>query len=134
MSRRFATTRTHGNKHGYRGVEWERSRQVFRARIESTPTERGRWLGRFATAEEAARAYDEAAREEYGADAYLNFPGPEERHTEPSMLQDGLCPLGHDLSVEGKVNARGERICKACNRAAARRYYARKRVASGPAI
>lgn len=32
------------------------------------------WLGSFATAEEAALAYDEAARRLYGPDAYLNLP------------------------------------------------------------
>jgi hypothetical protein len=32
------------------------------------------WLGSFATAEEAALAYDEAARRLYGPDAFLNLP------------------------------------------------------------
>ncbi|GJY59975.1 dehydration-responsive element-binding protein 2F [Tanacetum coccineum] len=32
------------------------------------------WLGSFSTAEEAAMAYDEAARRLYGPDAYLNLP------------------------------------------------------------
>ncbi|XP_049383828.1 dehydration-responsive element-binding protein 2F-like [Solanum stenotomum] len=39
------------------------------------PKKRSRlWLGSFATAEEAAMAYDEAARRLYGPDAYLNLP------------------------------------------------------------
>ncbi|KHN29762.1 Dehydration-responsive element-binding protein 2F [Glycine soja] len=38
------------------------------------------WLGSFATAEEAAMAYDEAARRLYGPDAYLNLP-----HLQPSV-------------------------------------------------
>ncbi len=32
------------------------------------------YLGRYATAEEAARAYDAKARELFGGYAYLNFP------------------------------------------------------------
>ncbi|KAL0359505.1 UNVERIFIED_CONTAM: Dehydration-responsive element-binding protein 2F [Sesamum angustifolium] len=39
------------------------------------PNKRTRlWLGSFATAEEAAMAYDEAARRLYGPEAYLNLP------------------------------------------------------------
>uniref|UniRef100_A0A804LQH7 AP2/ERF domain-containing protein n=1 Tax=Zea mays TaxID=4577 RepID=A0A804LQH7_MAIZE len=39
------------------------------------PNKRTRlWLGSFATAEEAALAYDEAARRLYGPDAFLNLP------------------------------------------------------------
>lgn len=62
------------NTSGYRGVQkldtnrWfaqiHRNRQVI-------------YLGTFDTPEEAARAYDRAAREAYGKRAYLNFPGEE---------------------------------------------------------
>lgn len=38
-----------------------------------------RTIGNFATEEEAARAYDSAAREAFGAFACVNFPGPGER-------------------------------------------------------
>lgn len=40
---------------------------------------KGRWLGRFACEEEAARAYDAMARERYGRYAALNFPGQGEQ-------------------------------------------------------
>jgi len=37
------------------------------------------------------------------------------------------CPSGHPYSGENLYECRGERICRECNRAAARRYQARKR-------
>ena len=49
----------------YRGVT--KQGRLFRARIN------GRHLGMFATAEEAARAYDDAAAQEWGAFAWRNF-------------------------------------------------------------
>lgn len=57
---------------GFKGVYWYTDRQLWRARI--TANRKVRSLGYFRTAEAAARAYDEAALELFGAYARPNFP------------------------------------------------------------
>lgn len=78
---RFATCRQ--NQHNkvkqkqptssrYKGVGWKKSRRRWRAAI-NTPS--GQFdLGLHASEEDAARAYDKAAREHFGEYARLNFP------------------------------------------------------------
>jgi hypothetical protein len=57
---------------GFRGVYHDRRSDRWGASI--TREKQFRWLGYFRTAEEAARCYDEAARELFGSGARLNFP------------------------------------------------------------
>ena len=59
------------NKSGYKGVNWDGNKSKWKARIKvngKTVT-----IGRFHTAEEAARAYDKKALELRGEFAKLNF-------------------------------------------------------------
>lgn len=60
------------NASGYKGVYWHKQRRKWQARIQHNS--RLRHLGYFDTPIEAARAYDDAARELYGEFAALNFP------------------------------------------------------------
>lgn len=130
MSEKFIRTRVHNNMFGFRGVEWRQDRGKYRARIGHRKNEIRKWLGTFDTAEEAARAYDEAAREIYGDLACLNFPIENERPIIPcfTIADDGKCAYGHDLRTNiyyhkktGKIN------CRKCNTMAQRRRSLRKK-------
>lgn len=57
----------------YKGVHWDSARGAWKALI-GDGHGRQRFLGRFSSEEEAARAYDEAALEQWGEFARLNFP------------------------------------------------------------
>lgn len=60
------------NTSGYKGVAWKARDQKWRARIRNGIKEIH--IGTFDTAEEAAHAYDRAARELHGEFAAVNFP------------------------------------------------------------
>jgi hypothetical protein len=59
------------NKYGYRGVGWHKQKDRFRAYIKQSGNMIH--LGLFETAEEAALAYDMAAKQYHGEFARLNF-------------------------------------------------------------
>lgn len=65
------------NTSGYKGVSWDKVRKKYLARIRQD----GRMLnlGAYDKPEEAARAYDKAARFYYGEFACVNFPEPGEQ-------------------------------------------------------
>lgn len=60
------------NTSGFKGAYLSSGRNRWAAEIKDDSGRR--WLGYFDTAEEAARAYDAAAREAFGEFAWLNFP------------------------------------------------------------
>jgi len=62
------------NKSGYRGVSFDSTRKKWIAQIGDPKRHTYRFLGRFSSAEAAARRYDEAAKERFGEFANPNFP------------------------------------------------------------
>lgn len=60
------------NRTGFKGIWFDAPRGKYRAEVQSEG--RRIRLGQFATAEEAARAYDAAALRFHGEFAWLNFP------------------------------------------------------------
>lgn len=59
------------NKSGYKGVGWDRAKKKWCARIKVN--RKTIYLGRYHGIQEAARAYDEAAKEYFGEFTWMNF-------------------------------------------------------------
>lgn len=59
----------------FKGVSWHKGRNKWQGKI--MYNRKDRYLGYFVCEIEAAKAYDEAARELFGEYAYLNFPAKE---------------------------------------------------------
>lgn len=64
--------RNSNNASGFRGVTWSKKRKKWVAQI--SKDHRGFFLGHFQKAKDAAKAYDDAAREMFGEFASCNFP------------------------------------------------------------
>ena len=61
----------------HKGACWDKQNQKWKARIMVSGKQKS--LGSYASEEEAARAYDKAAREQFGDYACLNFPEEHEQ-------------------------------------------------------
>ncbi|MFC3833437.1 HNH endonuclease [Deinococcus rufus] len=77
--------RVSSNSTGFKGVQFSRQHQVFRATIH---VDGKRHTRHAPTAGAAAQLYDDLARLHYGSDARLNFPKPNERGLDGRIVPD----------------------------------------------
>jgi hypothetical protein len=75
----------HGRSSNYRGVSWSKSDRKWLARIYYSNKNHN--LGLFEEQDDAARAYDRAAKGRSGKNTQLNFPEEDEQGVEESFLE-----------------------------------------------
>ena len=65
------------NTSGFKGIVWDKRTGKWAVRVGFKSAKNGyKWVGRFSSRQEAARAYDEAAKKYHKQFAHLNFPPP----------------------------------------------------------
>lgn len=106
------------NKSGFKGVCWEKRYKKWRVTI--TKNWKHIHVGHFDFLETAAKAYDWAAKKEFGEFAVLNFPDndpdtfidPIVRRNKPSSSYRGVCRRGAKWIARATIN--GVRVHVGC--------------------